>query len=266
MSEHYGDDYFFAGGAGYNNYLASEQIITAAAHRYARLLQSLEHRSGQPGAIEESSIPSAVLSEQNDAPKSIFSIGTAAGFDLAAFRQLGWATAGLEPNAAMVQYAREKLQLNVSHGCLEDYSSERHYEFVTAIQVMAHFTDIQVAARRMSQLLQPQGLLLIETWNFRSWLARSLGKYWHEYSPPTVLQWFSPQSLDRLMAQHGLQPVILGRPTKQVRGDHARSLLAYKLSSFLPKRMAAMLVKPIPVNVSLPYPALDLFYAVYRKA
>jgi hypothetical protein len=40
---------------------------------------------------------------------------------------------------------------------------------------------------------------IIETWNRDDWVARLLGRHWHEYSPPSVLHWFNPDGLRRLV-------------------------------------------------------------------
>ncbi len=222
VEANYDDDYFFAGGAGYSNYLANEPLVRAQGRRYARVaekvLSQLNCIDGRAGQFE----------------KDVFSIGAAAGFELAGFRDGGWKTAGLEPNASMVAHATNQLKLDVVQGYLENFEPTRAYTLVTAIQVMAHFTDVRRAAEKFSQLVCPGGILLIETWNYRSWTARLFGKNWHEYSPPTVLQWFSPESLARLLADFGFREIKRGRPSKRILGEHARSLLEYKLKNIFP--------------------------------
>jgi hypothetical protein len=95
--------------------------------------------------------------------------------------------------------------------------------------------------------------------------ARVLGRHWHEYSPPTVLHWFSLDGLLRLLEPRGFALVDHGRPPRRVMGEHAKSLLRYKAQESRFGRLASMLARPIPDNLSIPYPADDLMWAVFRK-
>ncbi len=72
---------------------------------------------------------------------------------------------------------------------------------ITMIQVMAHFVDPLDAFDRVARANKNDGLCLIETWNCQSLTARLFGKAWHEYSPPSVLHWFSPARLARLAGE-----------------------------------------------------------------
>lgn len=80
------------------------------------------------------------------------------------------------------------------------------------VQVIAHFHDLQGAFQAVIELLSPKGYLLVETWNKDSLVAKALGKGWHEYSPPSVLHWFSPSTLKQLLTPLGFHEVAHGRP------------------------------------------------------
>ncbi|HBJ38241.1 MAG TPA: hypothetical protein DDZ51_26500 [Planctomycetaceae bacterium] len=242
---HYNDDYFFAGKAGYSDYLASEDLLRRQGKWYARLLQ--QRAIGQP-------------------QKSLFAIGAAAGFDIDEFRNAGWSVSGVEPNDTMARHARERIGIDIQTGTLESVHVTQTYDVVMAIQVLAHFTDPQVAAQQLAGLVRPGGYLLVETWDYRSRVATCFGRYWHEYSPPTVLQWFSKTSLISLMKRHGLEVAGSGKPAKRIGGAHARSLLEYKLSQMPLSSVTKMMLKMIPKNLALRYPGDDLFWMLFRKS
>lgn len=244
VRKHYNDDYFFAGKAGYSDYLAGEDLLRRQGKWYAHLLN--KH----------------VISHQQP---SLFAVGAAAGFDIDEFRSAGWSVSGVEPNDTMARHAREKIGIDIQTGTLESVSTTRTYDLVTAIQVMAHFTDPQIAAERLSNLVRPGGYLLVETWDYRSLMARFCGKYWHEYSPPTVLQWFSKASLISLMKQYDLEVAASGKPAKRIGGAHARSLLEYKLSQMPFSWATQTMLKLIPKNITILYPGDDLFWMLFRK-
>jgi len=162
----YDDAYFTAGGAGYANYLAEARLLREHGERYGRILA----RWRQPGRILD--------------------VGAAAGFLLDGFRAAGWSGTGVEPNAVMAAHARSKLGIDVRVGTLETFAEPQTFDAVAMIQVVAHFFDLRQAFERVGSLVERGGLLLVESWNRESLTASLLGKYWHEYSPPSVLHLF----------------------------------------------------------------------------
>jgi SAM-dependent methyltransferase len=243
-SEHtkriYKDDYFKGGGAGYPNYLAEEEILTEHGRRYGAFLK------------------------QYTAPGTVLDVGAAAGFLLKGFQNSGWQGMGLEPNSSMVSYGHDNLGLEMEIGGLENFSSDRRFDLVSMIQVIAHFSDIRQALQKAAQVTRDNGFWLIESWNKDSWIARVLGEQWHEYSPPSVLHWFSPSDLNLLVAQYGFSEVARGRPAKYLNGAHVKSILGYKLQDS-PLHWLRGGLKLIPDQMAVPYPNLDLFWMLFQK-
>jgi 2-polyprenyl-3-methyl-5-hydroxy-6-metoxy-1,4-benzoquinol methylase len=242
VTQVYGDAYFQGGGAGYPDYLAEATLLRRHGQRYARLLSRY--------------MPSGTMLD----------VGTAAGFILQEFVALGWQGQGVEPNLRMVDYARTRLKLQVDAGTLEQWSSPKTYDLITMIQVVAHFFDFQKALATANQQTKPGGYWLIETWNRNSWMARLLGKHWHEYSPPSVLQWFSPEGLCQVSARYGFREVARGRPAKWIGGAHAKSLLRYKFRDSPLEQLLSRGLNWIPDGLTIPYPAEDLFWILLQKS
>lgn len=240
----YGDHYFSGGGDGYPDYLGEGQLVQAHGRRYGALL----HNYMTPGRLLD--------------------VGAAAGFVLRGLQEHGWQGVGLEPNAQMAAYGRTELGLTMITGDLERYvraADDASFDLVTMIQVIAHFYDLRQALAQAAALTRPGGYWLIESWDYTSWPARLLGESWHEYSPPSVLHWFSPQGLTQLASEFGFALVARGRPAKQLNGAHAKSLLRHKLQA---TPALALLNRPlalIPDDFPLPYPAFDLFWSLFRK-
>lgn len=236
----YNDSYFQGGGAGYPNYLAEAQLLRKQGRRYARLLT----RYMQPGLMLD--------------------VGAAAGLILQGFADYGWDAYGIEPNRNMVEFAQVQLGLSVRAGALENFHSSERYNLITLIQVVPHFYDLHQAFQAASQHTTPNGFWLIETWNRASFTAGLFGQNWHEYSPPSVLHWFSPAGLKDLAAQYGYVEVARGRPAKWINAAHAKSLLRYKLAE-TPLKGSARLLDLIPDRLNLPYPAEDLIWMLFQK-
>ncbi len=234
VAEVYGDSYFSGGGAGYADYLAEGEMLNLRGRMYAAKIAKLRSEPGK-----------------------MLDVGAAAGFILRGFVDSGWQGTGLEPNSEMAKFGAKALGLHISRGSLENFRSREKFDLVSMIQVVAHFYDPRSAFERARDLLNDDGLLLIETWNRESLSARIFGKGWHEYSPPSVLQFFSESGLTRFLAEIGFEKVASGRPSKKISGAHARSLLKYRLGD-------NFLLKLIPEKVNFPYPSEDLFWAAYR--
>jgi SAM-dependent methyltransferase len=236
----YGDDYFQGGGAGYPDYLAEAQILREHGRRYAKLME----RFSKPGRILD--------------------VGAAAGFLLSGFAEAGWSGCGIEPNQSMAASARER-GLCVFPGTLEDFRDDERFDLVSLVQVLAHFVDPLRALERAASLTKVGGLWLIETWDRESWTARLSGRRWHEYSPPSVLHWFTRESVAELASRFGFREIARGRPSKKLSAAHAKSLLVYKLGQGTPGKWFASFAGLVPDRWSLPYPAEDLFWSVFRN-
>ena len=237
----YNDQYFQGGGAGYPDYLGEARILRNHGRWYAERIATYLK------------------------PGTMLDVGAAAGFVLQGFTDQGWQGEGIEPNPRMAEYARKELGLSVQAGALESLQANKTYDLVNMIQVIAHFADLGQALQVAADTTKPSGYWLIETWNKDSWAARLFGQSWHEYSPPSVLHWFSPTTLKTLAGQFGLQEIARGRPSKWINGGHAKSLVQYKLQSVPLGRQAGKLLNLLPEYLPLPYLADDLFWMLLRK-
>ncbi|WP_171211430.1 bifunctional 2-polyprenyl-6-hydroxyphenol methylase/3-demethylubiquinol 3-O-methyltransferase UbiG [Ruegeria sp. HKCCA5426] len=233
----YDDSYFFGGGAGYSDYLSEAQLLRDQGRRYGELLS----RHSKNGRLLE--------------------VGSAAGFLQAGMEDAGWATTGLDPNQTMVSHARDTLGLNALQGSLEDCKGLEPFDAVSLIQVIGHFHDLPKAMKSVADLTRPGGICVIEYWRLDSWMARLMGKRWHEYSPPSVLHWFTRSGLDTLMRRHSFSVMDSGKPKKYISAGHAASLLEHLLGSKIPVKLLRMLHPDAKIR----YPSYDLEWRLYRR-
>ena len=114
------------------------------------------------------------------------------------YHEAGWHCVGVEPNATMAADGQSR-GIDVRHAMFEHFTmstDEPLFDAVAMVQVLPHFMEPAAALDVARAVTRPGGLWLIETWNRRSVVARLRGEHWHEYSPPSVLHWFTHQSLD----------------------------------------------------------------------
>lgn len=237
----YSDGYFFGGKDGYPDYTLEKEVLIRQGENYARLLANYM----QPGMLLD--------------------VGAAAGYIMKGFENSGWKTVGIEPNVQMATYGKENLGLDIRKRTLETNSKAPTVDLVLLIQVIAHLYDLDKSMRVISEKVKEGGYVLVETWNKNSILARLFGSSWHEYSPPSTLNYFSKRSLDILMGRYGFSRIARGRPSKKIHGEHARSLLRYKFEAKKSLKWLRGLERIIPKNRFIPYPAEDLFWAIYQK-
>ena len=192
-------------------------------------------------------------------------VGAAAGFILKGFENKNWEGVGIEPNKSMVDYGNNNLGLNLKQGTIETVNLENKFDLIILIQVIAHINDLTNSMKKISDLLLPGGHVLIETWDKDSFTSRLFGKYWHEYSPPSTLNYFSKKTLNLLMSQHGFSGVDKGIPKKSIHSRHAKSLISHKISESKKLNWMSGITKLIPGNMIIPYPSEDLFWALYKK-
>lgn len=237
----YSDEYFFEGKDGYPNYLNEKDILYNYGTWYAKIISKYTK------------------------PGKVLDIGCAAGFILKGFKEAGWDSYGIEPNETMADYGRKELNLNISTVSLETYENSQQFDLINMIQVIGHFYDLDKAMEKVTGLLNENGLVLVESWHMKSNIARLLGRHWHEYSPPSVVQWFSDKTLAELFHCYGFELVAKGYPAKKINIRHALSLIEEKIFNFIFKKKIFNSLTHILGNFDLNYPPLDLKWYIFRK-
>jgi 2-polyprenyl-3-methyl-5-hydroxy-6-metoxy-1,4-benzoquinol methylase len=171
---------------GYSDYLADREHIEA---KFDAVLRRLE-RHGAGGELLD--------------------VGAGTGFMLAAGARRGWRGTGIEPNPWAVQYAREKVGVEVRAGTFGAVPVEgRRYGAVTMMDLIEHLPRPDDAVAEAARITRPGGHLAILTPHARSLLGRALGRRWPEVlRAPGHLVLFSAAGLARLLRRHGYE--VLG--------------------------------------------------------
>jgi 2-polyprenyl-3-methyl-5-hydroxy-6-metoxy-1,4-benzoquinol methylase len=239
--EIYSDDYFFGGKAGYPDYTLEMDLLIKRGEYYAKKIGKFINKG------------------------KVLDIGAAAGFILKGFQNMGWDGVGVEPNEKMCIYGRENLGIDLRQGTIETIQLDLKFDLIIMIQVIAHLFDLKRSITNAGHLLKPQGYLLVETWNSSSLTAKLFGKYWHEFSPPSTLNYFNKRTLDELMRKFNLCKVRSGCTAKKILSNHAKSLLISKAEDSRYSGIFSRIISLIPDNLILPYLSEDLFWVLYQK-
>jgi hypothetical protein len=162
-------------------------------------------------------------------------------------------------------FGRVNLGLDIQTVSIEDYQIQDTFNLINFIQVIAHLINPFDALKKASKALSDKGYILIETWDYRSLTARLFSRRWHEYSPPSVVHWFSKESLNFLMQSLHFEFVAAGWPDKRLSFKHAKSLIKYKFKNSVYFRFINFSLRVFQDSWTVRYPGNDIFWALYRK-
>jgi SAM-dependent methyltransferase len=143
---------------------------------------------------------------------SLLDVGSGTGEVLAAARDAGWHTQGVEPERTGAEMARGR-GLEVEIALLEDAGlPERSYDVVSAFHVLEHVPDSRAFLSTLARWARPGGFITIEVPNFGSVARRRMRQHWQHLRPLEHLVHFTPQTLARTMDAAGIEPVLVRSP------------------------------------------------------
>jgi SAM-dependent methyltransferase len=237
----FSDSYFFGGKECYPNYLNGKDSLVSLGTKYAKIIS----KYAKPGKMLD--------------------VGCAAGFIMKGFEKEGWECHGLEPNDTMASYGRNELNLDIYTGGFEDYPKDEKYDLVNMVQVLCTFHDVDKGLRTLSGLLNKGGLSMVEMWDMKSFAARIMGRYWHEYSPPSVVNWYSDKTITHLFNYYGFELIAQGRPYKKIKINLGLTRLDETLPRFPFKKSILKFLTRTIGKYNMVYPPVDLKWYLFRK-
>ena len=133
--------------------------------------------------------------DRHPAPGSVLDIGSSYGTLLGMFPE-SWVRVGIEPSGTACQVARERLpNAQIIHSLLGDASfPEASFDVITMVDMVYYLASPLRDLRRVTSLLKPGGVLLIEAPNFINrgylyrWLNHPFGDTWMYFYTPATLK------------------------------------------------------------------------------
>lgn len=172
--------------------------MVSRAYVHAADPVSLREEAGQV----ETARRALVRIEQWVPPGRLLDVGCWTGSFLAAARDRGWETSGLEPSRWASERARDR-GLTVSGIELDEAQlDDNFYDVVVACDILEHLAHPVAATKRFHAALRGGGVLYITVPDAGSRLARVLGSHWWSVLP-MHLQYFTRSSLTRLLNECG---------------------------------------------------------------
>jgi len=151
----------------------------------------------------------------------ILDVGCFTGDFLELCRGAGYDTRGVELQEEAARIANERLgAASVFNGRVEDFQDASRFDAVSLLGVIEHVEDPGRLLDRSVSWLRPGGVLLIQTPDASTLLARLLGKYWPPYAPVEHIHLFSRDSLRRALHQRGFVNLEFRRHVKRLPVDY----------------------------------------------
>jgi SAM-dependent methyltransferase len=130
--------------------------------------------------------------------------GCGTGHFLAGAKGGGWQVAGLEPNDRARQEATERVGQPIQEPAALAELASGSFDVITLWHVLEHVHTLNETLDQLIRVLGKGGKLLIAVPNVESLDAQHYRQDWAAYDVPRHLYHFSPSTMKRLLAEHGL--------------------------------------------------------------
>jgi SAM-dependent methyltransferase len=194
----------------------------------------------------------------------LLEIGPAAGFAMARASARGFRVAGVDVSAWARAQAHARTGAPVSASLDEVPLPAGGFQAVLMLQVLEHAPDAPALLRRVGCLLAPGGVLLLETWDVESRIARWSGRHWQQVSPPSVLWLFGRRSIVRLLEAAGFAVERIETPGKLVGSGRPLYQLLAKLGA-AGRRLFRLLDRIGLTRLPMRYRRKDLITVLARR-
>lgn len=134
----------------------------------------------------------------------LLEVGAGYGLFLAAAREAGWTTSGVELSRTGAKHAQDTLGLDVFCGQLEDAPLPPGFDVVCAWDTVEHVPDPLSFWRTVRSQVADDGVVLFSTPYVSSLPARLLGTRWWTLKPTEHIWHFTPRTHALLLARAGL--------------------------------------------------------------
>jgi 2-polyprenyl-3-methyl-5-hydroxy-6-metoxy-1,4-benzoquinol methylase len=146
------------------------------------------------------------IPDNNNKPLNALDIGCAAGYCLDAMKAKGWMAEGIELDEEMVIDLNKAGHI-VSQCLLENFEREEKFQIITLFDVIEHIPNIDIAFKKLNELIDVDGIVIMVTPNYNSLQRKLFKKRWFQYKPIEHIQYFTKQSLTVFAERNNLKMV-----------------------------------------------------------
>jgi 2-polyprenyl-3-methyl-5-hydroxy-6-metoxy-1,4-benzoquinol methylase len=124
----------------------------------------------------------------------------------------GWEASGIEVSQEGAARASARPGLRVFNKPLEECGlPAKSFDLITLWHSIEHVQDPAALMRRVAELVKDDGRVFLAFPNAESWDLRLFRARWFHLDPPRHLHYFSPDTMERLLADCGLTVERVGQ-------------------------------------------------------
>lgn len=154
--------------------------------------------------------------------RALLDVGAYIGVFVEVAAAEGWRASGVEPSSWAAQVAQQR-GLSVIHGTLDALELQgQQFDVVTMWDVIEHLPDPAAETAKAFHLLKPGGWVVVHTMDIDSLASRLMGSRW-PWLMDMHIQYFSPQSLGRMLTNNGFEVVWSGKQGRYIRLNYLAS-------------------------------------------
>lgn len=190
--------------------------------------------------------------------KQLLEIGSAKGYLLAVMKSLGWDVMGVEISREAADFASRELDVKTFAGTIEQFVAESRtsvakFPLVLAVDLIEHVLNPVQFVECCRELLEDDGLLVIDTPNADSYSTQQLGMGAQAFNPFHLFV-FTPQNLAQMLRQSGFEIVSLftysNRGDMQALADAGLTIRTTGSLHKMSEQAAEFLRKALPYSAS----------------
>lgn len=186
---------------------------------------------------------------------SILDIGCFTGDFLILLKKRGADVLGLELQEEAIKIGKKRLGNRIVRGDIMSKKTfpKKKFTVISMLGLVEHVTNPVELISRSYSLLEPNGILLIQTPNSNSFLAKTFKKFWPPYSPIEHIHLFSDKSIKKTLLEVGFTNLSIKPHWKRLPISYVYNML----DNFGPE--FKFLLKPLSLlpkklfNLSLPF-------------
>lgn len=219
---------------------------------YYRKMSKYEGVRGHESHYEETyKVISSFMKKNIKKTAHILDIGCSSGYLLWLLKKLGYKNVyGFDPAPACKNIAKEKYGIAMETAEIENFTTEKKYDFIILSQVLEHLRDVQKSIEKITSFLSDDGYFFIgvpDTGRFHEDFEEPFGEFSTEH-----INFFSESSLYQLMKHftrrmmHSDKKALLSVWQKDSEGK--RSMRQYIQKSQAKMDHIESVIKSIPKN------------------
>jgi len=140
---------------------------------------------------------------QDPERRNLFEVGCAYGLFMNIAQRHFQHVSGIDISHDAVEYARSQLHVDAIQGDLLSTPLPERIDVACLWDTIEHLSQPQLYLEKLSAAMPKGAVIAITTGDIDSTVARWRGKKWRQIHPPTHLQYFSKNTLTKLLEKYG---------------------------------------------------------------